>query len=117
MSSAPAYRYDHAATRPARHLESAPSVRVVPGRKHAVYPSFRWRRIGIKAIIACVIVFLVIGFVRVGLSSAAYSIASQSSDLRAQISDARTTANRLLCRRAFFLILITFAPKQESVFP
>ena len=118
MSSAPAYRYDHAATRPARHLESAPSVRVVPGRKHAVYPTLSDGAVlGIKAIIACVIVFLVIGFVRVGLSSAAYSIASQSSDLRAQISDARTTANRLLCRRAFFLILITFAPKQESVFP
>ena len=51
--------------------------------------------LGIKAIIACVIVFLVIGFVRVGLSSAAYSIASQSSDLRAQISDARTTGESL----------------------
>ena len=78
MSSAPAYRYDHAATRPARHLESAPSVRVVPGRKHAVYPTLSDGAVlGIKAIIACVIVFLVIGFVRVGLSSAAYSIASQ----------------------------------------
>ena len=73
MSSAPAYRYDHAATRPARHLESAPSVRVVPGRKHAVYPTLSDGAVlGIKAIIACVIVFLVIGFVRVGLSSAAY---------------------------------------------
>lgn len=68
MSSAPAYRYDHAATRPARHLESAPSVRVVPGRKHAVYPTLSDGAVlGIKAIIACVIVFLVIGFVRVGL--------------------------------------------------
>ena len=96
MSSAPAYRYDHAATRPARHLESAPSVRVVPGRKHAVYPTLSDGAVlGIKAIIACVIVFLVIGFVRVGLSSAAYSIASQSSDLRAQISDARTTGESL----------------------
>lgn len=67
MSSAPAYRYDHAATRPARHLESAPSVRVVPGRKHAVYPTLSDGAVlGIKAIIACVIVFLVIGFVRVG---------------------------------------------------
>ena len=93
MSSAPAYRYDHAATRPARHLESAPSVRVVPGRKHAVYPTLSDGAVlGIKAIIACVIVF---GFVRVGLSSAAYSIASQSSDLRAQISDARTTGESL----------------------
>ena len=96
MSSAPAYRYDHAATRPARHLESAPSVRVVPGRKHAVYPTLSDGAVlGIKAIIACVIVFLVIGFVRVGLSAAAYSIASQSSDLRAQISDARTTGESL----------------------
>ena len=54
MSSAPAYRYDHAATRPARHLESAPSVRVVPGRKHAVYPTLSDGAVlGIKAIIAC----------------------------------------------------------------
>ena len=53
MSSAPAYRYDHAATRPARHLESAPSVRVVPGRKHAVYPTLSDGAVlGIKAIIA-----------------------------------------------------------------
>ena len=96
MSSAPAYRYDHAATRPDRYRESAPSVRVVPGRKHTVYPTLSDGAVlGIKALIACVIVFLVIGFVRVGLSSAAYSIASQSSDLRAQISDARTTGESL----------------------
>lgn len=96
MSSAPAYRYDHAAARPARHPESAPSVHVVPGRRHVVYPALSDGAVlGIKALIACVIVFLVIGFVRVGLSSAAYSIASQSSDLRAQISDARTTGESL----------------------
>ena len=96
MSSAPAYRYDHAAARPDRYRESAPSVRVVPGRKHTVYPALSDGAVlGIKALIACVIVFLVIGFVRVGLSSAAYSIASQSSDLRAQISDARTTGESL----------------------
>lgn len=96
MSSAPAYRYDHAAARPARQPESSPSVRVVPGRKHTAYPTLSDGAVlGIKALIACVIVFLIIGFVRVGFSSAAYSIASQSSDLRSQISDARTTGESL----------------------
>ena len=46
-------------------------------------------------VIACLVVFLIIGFVRVGLASAAYSTASQASDLRTQIADARTTGESL----------------------
>ena len=94
MAGAPAYRYDHEIAQPYR--QPAPSVRVVPGRKQAVNPALSDVAIvGIKALIACLIVFLFIGFVRVGLASAAYSTASQSSDLRTQIADARTTADSL----------------------
>ena len=37
MAGVPAYRYDHEVARP--YSPSAPSVRVVPGRKHAVNPA------------------------------------------------------------------------------
>ena len=115
MSSAPAYRYDHAAARPDRYRESAPSVRVVPGRKHTVYPTLSDGAVlGIKALIACVIVFLVIGFVRVGLSSAAY----RSRAIYALRSLTRVLrANRLPCRKAFFPIPAISAPRQKSAFP
>lgn len=94
MAGAPAYRYDHEVAQPYR--QSAPSVRVVPGRKHAVNPPLSdFAVTGIKVLIACLVAFLLIGFVRVGLASAAYSTASQASDLRAQVADARTTGESL----------------------
>ena len=94
MASIPAYRYDHDIAQPYR--QPAPSVRVVPGRKHSANPTLSdFAVLGIKALIGCLIVFLIIGFVRVGLASAAYSTASQASDLRSEVSDARTTAESL----------------------
>ena len=94
MAGVPAYRYDHEVAR--SYSSSAPSVRVVPGRKHAVNPALSdFAVTGIKVVIACLVVFLIIGFVRVGLASAAYSTASQASDLRTQIADARTTGESL----------------------
>ena len=84
MAGVPAYRYDHEVARP--YSPSAPSVRVVPGRKHAVNPALSdFAVTGIKVVIACLVVFLIIGFVR----------ASQASDLRTQIADARTTGESL----------------------
>ena len=94
MAGVPAYRYDQEIAQPYR--QPAPSVRVVPGRKHTANPALSDFAItAIKALLACLIVFLVIGFVRVGLASAAYSTASQASDLRTEISNARTTGESL----------------------
>lgn len=96
MSGMPAYRYDHAMPQPSRHEHSAPSVRVVRGRKHSAYPTLSdFHVLAIKMGVALLAVFLVIGFVRVALASAAYSTASEASSLRAQISDARTTGESL----------------------
>ncbi len=96
MSGMPAYRYDHAMAQPSRHAQPTPSVRVVRGRKHSVYPTLSDLHVlAIKVGVALLAVFLVIGFVRVALASAAYSTASEASSLRAQISDARTTGESL----------------------
>lgn len=94
MAGVPAYRYDHGSAQPYR--QPAPSVRVVPGSKHTSNPVLSDFAIaGIKILIACLLVFLVIGFVRVGLASAAYTTASEANDLQTQVSDARTTAESL----------------------
>ncbi len=96
MSGMPAYRYDHAMAQPSRYGQPAPSVRVVRGRKHSAYPTLSdFPILLIKVGVALLAVFLVIGFVRVALASAAYSTASEASSLRAQISDARTTGESL----------------------
>ena len=58
MAGVPAYRYDHEVARP--YSPSAPSVRVVPGRKHAVNPALSdFAVTGIKVVIACLVVFLI----------------------------------------------------------
>lgn len=97
MAGAPAYRYDRmTSAQPARHAAPAPSVRVVPGRKHAVNPSISDNAvIAIKIAVALLIAFMVVGIVRIALSSFAYGMASSASDLRSEISDARTTGESL----------------------
>ena len=96
MAGAPAYRYDHMAAEPSRQSSPPPAVRVVPGRRHVANPALSdaWVTI-IKAFIVCLVAFLLIGFVRVGLASAAYSTASQASSLRSDIATARTTSESL----------------------
>ena len=77
MAGVPAYRYDHEVAQPYR--QPAPSVRVVPGRKHTANPALSdFAVAGIKVLIACLVVFLLIGFVRVGLASAAYGYSPSS---------------------------------------
>lgn len=95
MAAAPAYRYNQVAE-PVRHSTPAPSVRVVPGHKHTANPVLSDAAVtGIKVFIACLLAFLLIGFVRVSLASAAYSVASASSDLRAEVADARSEGESL----------------------
>lgn len=99
MAGAPAYRYDRiplAGSAPARQTAPAPSVRVVPGRKQTANPPLSDTAVvAIKALIACFIVFLALGFVRVGLASAAYSLSSEATTLQAEIADARSTSESL----------------------
>ncbi len=107
MSASPAYRLDYAGNSeavsayPRPHVASNPSVRVVPGRKSVVDPvlSDAWVT-GIKVVIAVLAIFLVIGFVRVGLASAAYSAASASSELSAEIADARSAGESLAVQKS-----------------
>lgn len=95
MAAAPAYRYDHMAE-PVRHGAPTPSVRVVPGHKHTANPALSDMAVtGIKVFIACLLAFLLIGFIRVSLASAAYGVASASSDLRAEVADARSAGESL----------------------
>ena len=104
MAGAPAYRFDYAggsqAARayPRPNVSQGPSVRVVPGRKNIVDPvlSDAWVT-GIKVVIAVMAVFLVIGFVRVGLAS---STASASSELSSEIADARSTGESLAVQKS-----------------
>lgn len=97
MAAVPAYRYDRtSAAQPSRHAAPAPSVRVVPGRKQTVNPALSDTAVvAVKVLIACLIVFLAIGFVRVGLASAAYSLSSESTTLKSEIADARSTSESL----------------------
>lgn len=107
MAGAPAYQFDYAGdSRAARAYPRPngapnPSVRVVPGRKSIVDPvlSDAWVT-GIKIVIAILAIFLVIGFVRVGLASAAYSVASASSELSAEIADARSAGESLAVQKS-----------------
>ena len=107
MAASPAYQFDYAGssevvkTYPRTHTAPSPSVRVVPGRKSIVDPvlSDAWIT-GIKAVVAVLAIFLVIGFVRVGLASAAYSAASTSSELSAEIADARSTGESLAVQKS-----------------
>ncbi len=94
MAGAPAYRYDHRGAQPYR--QPAPSVHVVPGTKQTANPVVSDFVItGLKILIVCLIAFLLVGFARVGLASAAYDAASQASELESQVSDARATGESL----------------------
>lgn len=96
MAGMPAYRYDRASAQPSRQPEYSPSVHVVPGRKHVANPTLSDGAIlGIKILVAVLVAFLIFGIARVALSTAAYSVASEASTLRSQISDARTTGEAL----------------------
>ena len=107
MAASPAYRFDYAGDSriarayPRPDVAPTPSVRVVPGRKNIVDPvlSDAWVT-AIKVIIAVLMIFLAIGFVRVGLASAAYSAASASSELSAEIADARSTGESLAVQKS-----------------
>ena len=119
MAAQPAYRYDYAGSSargygyaygtaaPARRAHEprrTPDVRVVPGRKHINEPTLSPTAVMVvKAIVVCLIVFLMVGFARVGLASGAYSVASASSDLRGQITEARAVSDSLAVEKGMLV--------------
>ncbi|MGN0302035.1 MAG: hypothetical protein ACI4BI_04070 [Anaerotardibacter sp.] len=101
MAAMPAYRYDYAhQAQPSRRgyeVPETPPVRVLPGRKTSSNPGLSERHIAIaKLIVIGLIAFLIVGFIRVSIASAAYTTASQVSQLRTDISAARTTGESLV---------------------
>lgn len=100
MAGAPAYRYDTAVQQPVReHVQ--PSVRVVPGHKQATRPGLSDLHVLIvKAVVAVLAVVLCIGFIQVGLASAAYSAASTSSELRSEIATMRSEGQSLAVQKS-----------------
>lgn len=97
MGAAPAYRY------PERAPERAPRVRVVPGGK----PASRTDSVSssaiflAKAFAAVLVVFALLGFVRIGLASATVTTALAADELSTNISSARSEGNELEVRQSY----------------
>lgn len=100
MAGAPAYRYDTAVQQPLReHVQ--PPVRVVPGRKQEKQAGLSDLHVLVVKIFAAVLaVVLCIGFIQVGLASAAYSAASASSELRSEIATMRSEGQSLAVQKS-----------------
>jgi hypothetical protein len=96
----PAYRYDTAVQQPMRK-SAQPSVRVVPGHKQEKQSFLSdFQVFVVKVILGVMAVALCIGFIKVGLASAAYSTASASSDLRSEIATMRTEGQSLAVEKS-----------------
>lgn len=100
MAGAPAYRYDTAVQSPVREHQQPP-VRVVPGHKHEIQHGLTdFHVLVVKVIVAALAVVLCIGFIQVGLASAAYSAASASSELRSEIATMRSDGQSLAVQKS-----------------
>ena len=100
MAGAPAYRYDTAVQQPVR-ARVTPPVRVVPGHKQQTHPGLTdFHVLVVKAVVAVLAVVLCIGFIQVGLASAAYSAASASSELRSEIATMRSDGQSLAVQKS-----------------
>ncbi|WP_251198329.1 hypothetical protein [Anaerotardibacter muris] len=100
MAGAPAYRYDTAVQQPVRERVQ-PSVRVVPGQKQEKHSTLsNFHVVVVKAVVAVLAVVLCIGFIQVGLASAAYSAASASSELRSEIATMRSEGQSLAVQKS-----------------
>ena len=106
MAGAPAYRYDYAASAQVAPAHSHPErqnppLHVVRGRKSVSNPVISdISVVAVKAILVCMVLFLIFGFVQVGLASAAYSTASKASALRSEIADARSVGESLAVQKS-----------------
>lgn len=98
MAGAPAYRFDAPVREPLR--TPSPDVSVVRGRKRTDDVISDTAVTAIKAGIVLLLVLLVMGFAKVSIASAAYSVSSQASEVRAQINDAQTTGDSLAVQKS-----------------
>ncbi|MEQ3363194.1 cell division protein FtsL [Raoultibacter massiliensis] len=97
MGAAPAYRY------PERMPERSPRVRVVPGgrpqnRPDTVSSSAIFLA---KAFAVVLVVFALLGFVRIGLASATVTTALSADELSTNIDSARSEGNELEVRQSY----------------
>ena len=100
MAGAPAYRFDTAVQQPVRERVQPP-VRVVPGRKQEKHAGLSDLHVlVVKVVVAVLAVVLCIGFIQVGLASAAYSAASASSELRSEIATMRSEGQSLAVQKS-----------------
>ena len=93
MSAQPAYDL----TRNAYEYDYTPSpdINVVPGRRAAAAPASSPAVLVVKVALAALVVFALLGVVRITLASAAVSTAIESKGISAQIEDAREAGNQL----------------------
>ena len=97
MGAAPAYRY------PERIPEQSPRVRVVPGGKPSKNPdSIPSSAVFLAKVFAAVlVVFALLGFVRIGLASATVTTALSADEISTSIDSARSEGNELEVRQSY----------------
>ncbi|MEG0505233.1 MAG: cell division protein FtsL, partial [Raoultibacter sp.] len=91
MGAAPAYKY------PERIPERAPKVRVVPGGRPASRPdSISSSAVFLAKVFASIlVVFAILGFVRIGLASATVTTALSADEIASNINTVRSESNEL----------------------
>lgn len=96
-STAPAYRYTERAPKP------APRIQVVPGRGRQVDTKTLSSSVIFiaKAFAVLMVVFAILGFVRIGLASATVNTAVATEEVATQIDSARSTGNDLEVRDSY----------------
>lgn len=103
MAAMPAYRYDRAQAQPKRVPESrpAPRIQVVQGTRSAQSPSISGNvLLFLNVMVALIAVFVIVGFVRIGISAASYDVATQASEVREHISEARAVQESLAVQKS-----------------
>lgn len=96
MGAAPAYKY------PERIPERSPKVRVVPGGRPDSRPdSISSSAIFLAKVFASIlVVFAILGFVRIGLASATVTTALAADEIASSISSVRSEGNELEVRQS-----------------
>lgn len=96
-STAPAYRYTERAPKP------APRIEVVPGRGRQTDTNTLSASVIFiaKALAVLMVVFAVLGFVRIGLASATVNTAVATEEVATQIDSARSGGNDLEVRDSY----------------
>ena len=119
MAAMPAYRYDYAGSaqpaRREREVPQSPQIHVVRGRKTSTNPAISDRAVfAVRVVVFFLVLALIVGFARVGIAAAAYTTASQASELRSEISIERQAGSGLVIQES----ALVFTGKENSfIFP